>query len=329
MKQDVARYISRRPTCLQTKPLQRPPAGLMLSQGPTATRPFEILSIDLVGPLPRSVSGFSYILSVQDIFSKFLLLFPLRNATGKKISEILEDQVILLYGAPQKIIMDNGVQFTGNVLHSLLEKYDITPYHIANYHPQSNPVERAHRVVKTALTAYVAENHRLWDRFLHKIACAIRSSCHETTKLTPNFVVFGREIQLSGKDIHPLATPFKENVDPLTRSEALLEVFRDTRRQLKIAFENSKRRYNLRRRHDKFMLQQKVWKRKYALSDASKGITAKLIPKFEGPFTISKILSPWSYELVDQNGNSKGVWHIKDIKAHPSEEILEDSDSDD
>lgn len=328
MKQDVARYISRCSICLKTKPIQRPPTGLMLSQGPTATRPFQILSMDIVGPLPRSVSGYSYILSIQDIFSKFILLFPLRKATSNQVATIFEDQVILMFGAPQKVIMDNGVQFTGHILQDVLKKYDIMPCHISNFHPQSNPVERAHRVIKTALTSYVAGNHRLWDKFLQKVACAIRSSCHETTKLTPNFIMFGREIQLSGKDIHPLASPFETDIDPKTRSEALLEVFQDTRHQLKSAYESSKVRYNLRRRDEKFQLNQPVWKRKYALSDAAKGITAKFVPKFEGPFTICRILSPWSYELKDENDKSKGVWHAKDLKAHPPEEVHTDSDSD-
>lgn len=327
LKQDVARYIAKCTTCLQTKPLQKPPAGLMLSQGPTATRPFQILSMDIIGPLPRSASGYSFIFSVQDIFSKFVLFFPLRQATGKRISEMLEDNVILVYGAPQKAIMDNGKPFISTIFQDMLKKYDITSLRVANYHPQSNAVERSHRVIKTALTSYVAENHQRWDIFLQKVACAIRSSCHEVTQLSPNFVVFGREIQLSGKDIHPLATPQKPNSDSLTRSEALLEVFQDIRRRIKIAHENTKKRYNLRRRDERFNLGQKVWKRRYALSDKAKSITAKFIPKFDGPFTIGKICSPWSYELKDNNGNSKGVWHAKDIKAHPPEELKSDSDS--
>lgn len=323
LKQDVARYISKCSTCLQNKPLQRPPAGLMLSQSPTTTRPFEILSVDVVGPLPRSTAGYSYIFSVQDVFSKFLLLFPLRQATAKHISWNFEDNVILVYGAPQKVIMDNGGPFTSKLFHEVLRNYDIEPWHIANYHPQGNPVERAHRVLKTALTSYVSDNHRVRDQYLQKIACAIRSSCHETTKLTPNFVIFGREIQLSGKDFHPLATPQGYHDDPRIRSEALLEVFQDVRRRIKLAYEKAKNRYNLRRRDEKFTVNQKVWKRRHVLSDASKAITAKFMPKFEGPFLISKIVSPWSYELRNTKGHSKGVWHAKDLKAHPPDEDSE------
>ncbi|KAG5888183.1 hypothetical protein JTB14_016399 [Gonioctena quinquepunctata] len=57
-----------------------------------------------------------------------------------------------------------------------------------------------------------------------------------------------------------------------------------------------------------------VWKRNYVLSGASKYFTRKLAPKYVGPYYIKKRLSPWTYELRDVDGNSKGSWHVKDLK---------------
>lgn len=51
------------------------------------------------------------------------------------------------------------------------------------------------------------------------------------------FVVLGREIQLSGKHVHPLATSQNSIQDPRIRSEALLEVFQDVRHRTKLAYE--------------------------------------------------------------------------------------------
>lgn len=319
LKQDCAKYIRRCSVCLRTKPEQKAPAGLMLSVAPSLSRPWEVLSLDLVGPLPRSTAGFCYIFSISDIFSKFVLLFPLRAATAVNVTKIFEENVILLFGAPNKVIMDNGVQFRSNHFMKLLEKYSITPGHIANYHAQANPVERVHRVVKTVLTSYVGDNHRTWDKYLAQVACALRSARHETTQLTPNFIMFTREIRLSGTEIHPRADN-PEEFNALDRSGAVKEVFQDVSRRLKQAFERSRKYYNLRRRDERFQLHQRVWKRNYALSDASKGITAKLSPKFDGPYVIIKVLSPWSYELADDTGRSRGVWHAKDIKAHPPDD---------
>nr|CAI5855798.1 unnamed protein product [Callosobruchus analis] len=96
---------------------------------------------------------------------------------------------------------------------------------------------------------------------------------------------------------------------------------KDVQTKLRKAYERSSQRYNLRRRPDTFKLGQQVWKRNITISDAAKGYTSKLSPKFEGPYRIVRVVSPWAYELVDPAGKTKGVWSAHDLKAHPPEEV--------
>ncbi|KAJ8940470.1 hypothetical protein NQ314_010717 [Rhamnusium bicolor] len=56
-------------------------------------------------------------------------------------------------------------------------------------------------------------------------------------------------------------------------------------------------------------------RRSHAQSDATKNFSAKLAPKFMGLFTISKIVSPRTYEFKGCNGKGT-IWHNKDLKAH-------------
>ncbi|KAJ8963768.1 hypothetical protein NQ317_019030 [Molorchus minor] len=126
---------------------------------------------------------------------------------------------------------------------------------------------------------------------------------------------------MSGAKDHPLANQLDTaGYNVTVRAEVLQKVFKDISKRLKEAYQRSSHQYNLRRCSDRFLLQQRVWKRCYAISDATKGLTSKLTPKFEGPYTIVKVLSPWSYELADDTGKSRGVWHAKDIKAHPPDD---------
>lgn len=315
---DVSRYVRNCQVCIQTKPEQKPPIGQMLSTQPTALKPWDILSIDIVGPLPRSNSGFVYILTVLDCFSKYILLFPIRSATATNVVKNLEDNVFLVYGAPRKIVTDNGVQFKSKEFRLLMLKYKVNFAPVSNYHPQANPVERVHRVLKTMLTAYVSENQRLWDSYLAKVAYAIRSAKHDVTGVTPNFVIFGREINLNNVEEEiSNHTPIINNRE---RQEALDKLFKDIRSRLKQAYDKSKIRYNLRRRHEPFRLHQIVWRKNYTLSDATKNYTSKLAPKFCGPFRIIKVHSPYSYELADMSNKPIGVWNAKDIKAHPPDQ---------
>jgi hypothetical protein len=45
----------------------------------TPCTPFEVWQMNLVGPLPISPQGFSYVLTAVDMFSKYLISIPLAN----------------------------------------------------------------------------------------------------------------------------------------------------------------------------------------------------------------------------------------------------------
>ncbi|KAJ8980145.1 hypothetical protein NQ317_014639 [Molorchus minor] len=101
------------------------------------------------------------------------------------------------------------------------------------------------------------------------------------------------------------------------RNEHFKHMFSDVRKRLEVAAKKSCDQYNLRRRHVEYLPGQLVWKRNFVLSDAARYFSKKLAPKFIGPLKIKKRLSPWTYELMDDDGESKGVWHTKDLKPCP------------
>lgn len=65
-----------------------------------------MISIYLIGKLPRS-DGYSFILSIVDVATKFVMLYALKQATTKKILK----EYFKLSGMPNKILSDNGSQF--------------------------------------------------------------------------------------------------------------------------------------------------------------------------------------------------------------------------
>jgi hypothetical protein len=65
--------------------------------------PWQMISVDLIGPLPTSTKGYSYLLVIVDWFTKYVVLFPLRKATSSKVTECIENGIFLVYGVPQFI----------------------------------------------------------------------------------------------------------------------------------------------------------------------------------------------------------------------------------
>lgn len=328
LKSDVLAYIKRCHTCAQYKPEQQKSFGLMSSR-PHGNAPWQVISMDVVGPLPRS-NSYAYILVVTCSFSKFVLTFPMRNATGKVISRLVEDHVFLLFGVPVAIITDNGSQFKCREFRELCNSYDVQLWYNAVYHPQANPTERVNRTLKTMLSSFVKDNHRTWSRYLPKVSCAIRTSVHEVTKHTPYFVNFGREHVISGKDHavfrdivrsdHGYGSDNEEK--SRNRSEEFRLLFEEIRDRIRKAHERSKQRYDLRRRPANFREQDVVYVRNHVLSDASKGIAAKLAPKFVGPYKVKKKVSYLTYELIDNDQKSKGIHHAQDMKLATEDDCL-------
>lgn len=65
-----------------------------------ATDPFDVLSWDIMGPLPTSSQGNKYILVVTDIFTKWVEAFALKDTTANTLATVLLNEVICCYSAP-------------------------------------------------------------------------------------------------------------------------------------------------------------------------------------------------------------------------------------
>mgnify|MGYP005981860971 CR=1 FL=1 len=321
MQTHVKRYVSRCSTCSAQKATNVAAPGLMGSSK-KATFPWQLISIDILGPLPRSMQGHCYILMVCDWFSKFILLHPLRKANSKSIIKFVEENVFLMFGVPQIITCDNGTQFVSRDFQKLADLYKCKIWYNAKYHPQTNSVERVNRVAGAAIRSYIKDNnHRYWDVHLPKIGFALRTAIHEATGLSPTYINFGRYVPISGDFYDRNSDPSKVDLTNPDRSqyfenlEGLSEIYKTVRQKLTAAYKRNSHTYNLRRRPaDSYQVGDRVWKRNYVLSDASKHFSSKLAPKYV-PCIVTKVISRLVYRLAEAESHQNlGNWHVKDLK---------------
>lgn len=317
MHSDVVSFISCCDICLAYK---LPTHGTLGKMGrpKEVSRPFQMISIDLVGPLPVSRKRNEYLFVVTCCFAKYCLLFPLRRATANLVSKHLENDVFLVHGIPQTIILDNGCQFISHELDRVFKKYKVPKVNfIPKYTPQINTVERYNKTIITAVSTFINEDHRSWDVNLPQIQFAVNNSINETTKYTPAFLVHGRELVACGSH-------YLDNDDPndlvfLPRDTYaenlghLSGIFDKVQKALWHAHDKNTQRYNLRRKEAEFNVGDVVWKRCYFQSNKDAYFTKKLAPKFmKCRVTVKR--SPLVYVLEDMNGRDLGLWHIKDLK---------------
>lgn len=81
MFRDIAKYVRSCSSCQRHKISQQKPPGMM--QPTHVTMPWETVSTDLVGPLPRSSKGNCYMVVFQDGFSKWVQCRPLPESYGQ------------------------------------------------------------------------------------------------------------------------------------------------------------------------------------------------------------------------------------------------------
>ena len=280
---------------------------------------FEAISTDLIGPLPRSRNGNTYILVTVDLLSKYVILHPLRRATAETVSKCIED-VILTYGAPKSIIADNGPQFRSRTFQEMCASYHCTIRYTIPYNPRSNPTERMNQTLEAMIRCYVKDKHNQWDEKLQFLQYALRSNVSEATGVSPQTVVFGKDISLDGR--HHLAAEdasLEEETTPLYLEKKFLrrqQLLADIKERLRKGQDTNRRGYNQRRRDVSYTLGQWVWRKNFVLSDAAKRYSAKLAPGWIGPYKIKRKLGKVSYMLEDRQGHDTGPWHADQLKPH-------------
>ena len=155
--------------------------------------PFQVLSIDFVGPFPPSgPQRFRYLLTVKDTFTRWMEAFPLREATAENVTRVLHQEIFCRYGKCERIHSDQGTQFTSTLTQTMSKLLGIEWTFTLAYNPKSNPVERTHRDLKSALMALTQTKPQEWVQYVPAILHAMRTSVCQPTGFSPFQMMFGR-----------------------------------------------------------------------------------------------------------------------------------------
>ncbi|GFW02153.1 retrovirus-related Pol polyprotein from transposon 17.6 [Trichonephila clavipes] len=139
--------------------------------------PNEIVTLDLLGPYLASRGRLNrYVLVITDHFSKWAEIIPLRKASTRVIADTFFDNYVTRFGAPVKLISDNGPQFISHICEYLSDRLGIRHVKTVAYRPQANITESVNRDLVQMIANYVNDQHDTWDQFLREFAYAIRTA---------------------------------------------------------------------------------------------------------------------------------------------------------
>lgn len=188
---DVKEFVRRCGICQRNKDRRSDSAPIQPLEVASC---FERVHLDLVGPLPPTERGNRWVLTVVDSASKFVIAIPLKDKSASTVAEALVEQVYEKWGSPASIVTDGGGEFVNALNSALCARLGIAHRTTSPYHPASNgQVERMNGTLIQVVRCLLEPDQSNWDKVLGAACWAINTSVSSTTKMTPFFLMTGRD----------------------------------------------------------------------------------------------------------------------------------------
>ena len=192
MRADIESWVRCCRACAMSK--KGPGKGKYPLQQELSGSPFERVSFDVIGPLPRTESGNRFILLAVDYFSKWVDAYALPNHQAHTVAETLATRWIAQHGVPQRLHCDNAPEFRGHVLKELKEMLGVRGTFTTPYRPQSNGLaERSNQTIENIIKCMIMSDREKWDTVLPYALMSYRATPNTSTGMSPNMLVYGRE----------------------------------------------------------------------------------------------------------------------------------------
>lgn len=355
LRQDIARVVMECHVCQVAKKFGKQSRQAL--QPLKAEKPLELITSDIVGPLPTTPRGNKYIIVVCDHFSKWTQAYPLATTTSEDVARVILDHMYK-FGLATNILTDQGRNFQANMLRQLYELLDIKKLRTSSYHPECNGItERFNRSLKSMLRCFVNENQTDWDELLSALCYAYNASTHSMTGKSPYEIIFGRKAKL------PIDLMVSESValnseealsersnsvepsedDELIRAIESLEspeeyeqYVEQLKMRLKIIAKYVVHNNDVRMERGKLIHDRKLAPIRYEPGDlvlrvdktGQKGLSKKLKMPWSGPYVVLERLSDLTYKIrrVSAHGRRKRpiIVHHNNIKRYHTSKSIEE-----
>ena len=213
MKKDIKNWIDTCTICAGKKNPQPRVAPLHSITQPV--KPFDMIGMDFIGPLPTTDDGNKHILVFTDYATRWVEAFPTADQKASTVAKILIEEIICRHSAPVTLLSDQGRNFMSDLISEVCNYFKIKKINTTSYHPQCNGLtEKFNDTLCKMLASYCNDNQTDWDTYIPIVLFAYRTSVHKTTGETPLRLLCGRDGRLP-MDVDKWSTNqfFLENID--------------------------------------------------------------------------------------------------------------------
>src|SRR5882762_5858108 len=191
MREDVKKYTKGCVPCQQNITVRKKKTA-PLHPMPIETQPWGRISVDIIGPLPESLT-YDAILVIVDYFTKMKILIPTNTElTSLGTAELFKNYAFKRFGMPRGVVSDRGTQFVSDFMTELYKVLGIKGLPSTAYHPQTDgQTERVNQEIETYLRFYVNFQQDDWAKWLDQAEFVLNARFHEVIQETPFFMMHG------------------------------------------------------------------------------------------------------------------------------------------
>ena len=139
---------------------------------PIATNyPLQLVATDILGPLPESAPGNSYILVVADYFTRYAGVYLIPKQEATTLARQLVDEFFFRFSPPDQLHSDQVQNFESAVITEVCRLLDVDKSRTTPYHPKSDSlVEKFNRTLLSMLATAVTVWPLEWEQHLRHLS---------------------------------------------------------------------------------------------------------------------------------------------------------------
>ena len=110
---------------------------------------------------------------------------------------VLYNNFFSVFSFPQKLLSDQGTEFTGDVIAAMCKLLGIEKIRTTPYHPQTNGLaERVHQTLQRMIGKLDPEKRQKWPEYIGSVLIAYNTTRSQVTGYSPYFLMFGQRLRL-------------------------------------------------------------------------------------------------------------------------------------
>ena len=299
MKNDCIEYVRKCESCQKHADWSHAPPEVLHSIN--TPWPFHTWGIDILGPFPKGVRQFKFLIVAVEYFTKWIEAESVAVISGSRVRKFIWKNIICRFGVPRRIISDNGTQFACSQERQLCDEVEIKQVFSSVEHPQTNgQAETANKVILRGVKRRLMAAKGEWPNEIHRVLWAYHTIPQTSTRETPFTLVYGTDAMI------PIEVGLRANLDVIDEVRDLAHISGEAMKR------RLERSYKTKVIPRGFQAQDLVLRKAQLIQ-----MDSKLAPKWTGPYRVKEILGEGAYKLETLEGKEiPRTWNASNLRLY-------------